>query len=143
MNNSLDFGKKIKNKLRTKPGLLSHRTWEQSVWNKAIVIYGFNRALKSLKSSSWKTTSCWHAVLRCLCRFSPVIFDWLYWKCKTGLLTFCCIITLTSGTIDNYCIMEYLKKTSRTRKNIRRIIYHKNHDNFENSKPRVQFYLVL
>ena len=55
---------------------------------------------------------------------------------NTGLfffLTFCCIITPISGIIDHYCIIE---KKLRT-------IYPKNHENFTNSQPKVQFYLLL
>ena len=43
--------------------------------------------------------------------FSPVIFDWLFWKRTlkhvfSSFLAFCCIITPISGIIDHYCIME-------------------------------------
>ena len=61
---------------------------------------------------------------------------------NTGLfffLTFCRIITPISGIIDHYCIMEDLIKSGEN-KNKLRIMYPKNHENFKNSKPRVQFY---
>ena len=65
---------------------------------------------------------------------------------KTGLfffLTFCCIITPISGTRDHYCIMENQKKKLGENKNKLKAIYPKNHEFFKNSKPRVQFLLVL
>ena len=64
---------------------------------------------------------------------------------KTGrfyFLTFCCIITSISGIIGHYCIMENLKKSGKN-KNKLRTIYPKNHENFKNSKPRIQFYWFL
>ena len=49
---------------------------------------------------------------------------------------------LISGIIDHYCIMENFKKLGKN-KNKLRAIYPKNHENFKNSKPRVQFYWFL
>ena len=49
---ALILAKKVKKKLRTKPNLLSHRTYQQNVFNKGIVRYGFHKELKSLKSST-------------------------------------------------------------------------------------------
>ena len=57
-------------------------------------------------------------------------------------LTYFCIITPISGIIDHYCIMENFKK-SRENKNKLITIYSKNHENFKNSEPRIQFYWFL
>ena len=62
---------------------------------------------------------------------------------KTGFfLSFCCIISPISGITDYYCIMKNLKKLGEN-KNKLRTIYPKNHENFKNSRLRVQFYWFL
>ena len=66
-----------------------------------------------------------HIVLRCICYFSPVIFDWLTWKWPF-FLTFSCVITPISGAIDHY--------KSWKNKNKLRTIYPKNNENFKNNK---------
>ena len=63
-------------------------------------------------------------------------------KTSSFFLTFCCVITMISGIIDHYGIMEIKKKLGEN-KNKLRTIYHKNHENFKNSKPRIQFYWFL
>ena len=57
-------------------------------------------------------------------------------------LTFCSIITSISGIINHYCIIENKKKLGENKKKLR-TIYPKNHENFKNSKPKVQFYWFL
>ena len=64
-----------------------------------------------------------------------------YISIKTGLfffLIFCCINTPISGIIDHYWIMENFKKSGENKSKLR-TLYLKNHENFTNSKPRVQF----
>ena len=62
---------------------------------------------------------------------------------KTGLffsLNFGSIITPISGIIDHYSLYhENLKKKSGKNMNRLRTIYPKIHENFKNSKPRVQY----
>ena len=65
---------------------------------------------------------------------------------KTGLflfLTLCCIITLISGIIDHYCIMEKNFKISGKNKKKLRTIYPKNYEQFQEQQARVQFYWFL
>ena len=57
-------------------------------------------------------------------------------------LTFCCIITPISGSIDHYCIMENSEKWKKNKEKIR-TIYPKSHEKFKNSKFRGQFYWFL
>ena len=67
---------------------------------------------------------------------------------KTGLfffLTLCCIITPISDVIDHICteIKKYWEKIRTNSKNCKltvRTIYHKNHENFKNSKYWVSLY---
>ena len=62
-------------------------------------------------------------------------------RIKTGLffsLTFCCTIIPISGIIIT--VLWKIFKKSGENKNKLRTTYLKNHENFENSKSRVQFY---
>ena len=71
--------------------------------------------------------------------------EWLKMSIKIGLfffLTFCCIITPIFGIIDHSCTTENFKKLVKNTNKLR-TIYPKNHENFKNSKPRVQFYWFL
>ena len=63
-------------------------------------------------------------------------------RIKTGLLfflTFCCIITPILVLWIITVLWEIFKK-SRENKNKLKTIYPKNHENFKNSKSKVQFY---
>ena len=110
------------------------------------VTYGFHIALNSLKLLIKRFLMFTHTVLRCKCCCGPLIFDWLYWNWALEhvffSLTFCYIIT----DFWYYRSLIYygkLRKKSEKNKDKLRGIYTKNHGNFKNSKPRVQFYWFL
>ena len=161
---ALILAKKLKNKLSTKPGFLSRRTWKRSAlakhfWNDKdrtseqclVVTYvvldvDYSHTLTSL---SFLMTTSYSKNIHLSNLF---IIHWTVklhflpaWALKQifFFLTFCCIFIPISGIIDHYCIMEIFFKKLGENKNKLRTICPKNHENFKNGKPRVQFYWFL
>ena len=68
-----------------------------------------------------------------------------YMSIKTGLFSFCLsIVSLFRFlVIQNITVLWKIFKKLGENKNKLRTIYPKNHENFKNSKPRVQFYWFL
>ena len=162
---ALILAKKLKNKLRTKPGFLSRRTWKRSAlakhfWNDKdrtseqclVVTYvvldvDYSHTLTSL---SFLMTTSYSKNIHLSNLFVYYTLDCeaslsscLSIKTSFFFLTFCCIFIPISGIIDHYCIMEIFFKKLGENKNKLRTICPKNHENFKNGKPRVQFYWFL
>ena len=77
--------------------------------------------------------------------FRPMIVDWLYWKWALKHV-FLHILMHHSSDFSYYRSFVYygkMFKNSKKNKNKLRTTYPKNHENFKNSKPRVQFYWFL
>ena len=78
-----------------------------------------------------------------ICYLSPAIFDWLYWKGALNEGFFSDFLLYHYSDFWYYSSLlnygNFLKKYGKN-KNKLRTIYSKNHENFKNIKPRVQFY---